>query len=154
MDTIHLDDLDRAIVKELSRNGRMSNKELAARLGTPPSTCHLRLRRLETSGVIVGYRAETDPAASGQTVEALIFIASVTHARDQVPQLLPHLATIPGVRQVYFIGGDHDFVLHVACESVPALRDLIREHIAADPRLGSTRTQIVFDRAEGSAPLG
>ena len=82
-------DGDRRILHELSRDGRLSNKELAARVGLPPSTCHGRVRLLEDAGVIRGYRAVVDPQAAGAAISALVSVAVLDHARSQVTDLVP-----------------------------------------------------------------
>ncbi|WP_146077922.1 Lrp/AsnC family transcriptional regulator [Pseudoclavibacter sp. AY1F1] len=145
---------DRLILTELSKDGKLTNRELASRVGLARSTCHGRVRALEAAGVIRGYHAEIDSVSTGTSVEALVSVGMLATVRSQVTQVMPRLRAIPGVQRVYLVGGDYDFLLHVACASVPALRDLIRIHLTADGSFGSTRTQIVFERMEGGAPLG
>ncbi|MFJ4165223.1 Lrp/AsnC family transcriptional regulator [Microbacterium sp. NPDC089698] len=152
-DGIRLTPTDRRILDELTRDGRLSNKELAARVGLPRSTCHGRVRALEEAGVIRGYHAELDPVAAGAGVEALIMVAVKEDARDQVPAITARLRTIPGVQRVYLIGGVHDLVIHVACESVPGLRDFLRTHLGSVPALGQTQTQIIFEQHPGVAVI-
>ena len=155
MNAIRLTSTDRRILDELSRDGRLSNKELAARVGLPRSTCHGRVRALEEAGVIRGYHAEVDPVAAGAGVEALILVAVREGMRDRVPEITERIRRIPGVQRVYLIGGVHDLVIHVASGSVPALRDFLRTHLGSDPSLGQTQTLQVAhhasDRCRGSA---
>ncbi|GAB6856747.1 Lrp/AsnC family transcriptional regulator [Microbacterium xylanilyticum] len=150
---IRLTPTDRRILDELARDGRLSNKELAARVGLPRSTCHGRVRALEDAGVIRGYHAELDPVAAGAGVEALILVAVKDDARDHVPSITARLRDVPGVQRVFLIGGVHDLVIHVACESVPALRDFLRAHLGSDPALGQTQTQLIFEQHPGAAVI-
>jgi len=150
---IQLTEADRKILQELSRDGRLSNKDLAERVGLPRSTCHGRVRALEEAGAIRGYRADIDPEAAGAGVEAMIFVGVLSHVRNRLPLIAARLRSAPGVQHVFVIGGDHDFVLHVACRSVPALRDFISLHLGSDPDLGPTRTQIIFEHHAGSSPV-
>ena len=150
---IRLTPTDRRILDELTRDGRLSNKELAARVGLPRSTCHGRVRALEEAGVIQGYHAEIDPVAAGAGVEALILVAVKDDARDHVPAITARLRDVPGVQRVFLIGGVHDLVIHVACESVSALRDFLRAHLGSDPSLGQTQTQLIFEQHAGDAVL-
>lgn len=152
-DRIRLTSTDRRILDELSRDGRLSNKELAARVGLARSTCHDRLRALEEAGVIRGYHAELDPIAAGAGVEALIMVAVKEDARDQVPAIAARLRALPGVQRVYLIGGVHDLVIHVACDSVPGLRDFLRTHLGAMPALGQTQTQLIFEQHRGASAI-
>ncbi|MDN5795414.1 MAG: Lrp/AsnC family transcriptional regulator [Intrasporangium sp.] len=87
------------------------------------------MRLLEQRGVIRGYCAEIDPDVTGASAHALIQVRVQGNRRDQVTRLSETFRHIPGVQQVFLIGGDKDLMLHVACASVPALRDLISEHL-------------------------
>lgn len=153
MEPLQLSDTDRRIVAALAQYGRIPYKELAAEVGIPTSTCHGRVRALEERGVIRGYRADIDPEAIGQNVGALIMLSVHNHQRDRVPELTKELRRIPGVQQVFLIGGDKDMVVHVACESVQALRTLIADHIGSNSALAQTHTQIVFEHSPGLAPV-
>lgn len=154
MKDIQLSQTDRQILNALANNGRMPYKELAALVGLPVSTCHGRVRALEDAGVIRGYRADIAPSAAGAEIHALISITVRGSHRDSVPAVTEKLRGIPGVQTVYLIGGDRDLVMHVACATVGALRDLIAEHLGSDPTLDQTRTQIVFDHVRGTRPAG
>ncbi|MDL9981316.1 Lrp/AsnC family transcriptional regulator [Microbacterium sp. ASV49] len=150
---IQLTASDRRILEELTRDGRLSNKELAARVGLPASTCHGRVRALEDAGIIRGYHAEIDPVAAGASVEALILVGVHDAVRDRLPRVTERLRRLPGVQRVFLIGGEQDLVLHVACASVPALRDFIREHLGSDRDLGRTQTQLIFEQHPGAAVI-
>ncbi|MET8299507.1 Lrp/AsnC family transcriptional regulator, partial [Streptomyces sp. NPDC005180] len=69
-----MDEIDRAILRELQDDGRLSNQELAQRVGLTPSPCMRRVRQLEQDGVIQGYRAVIDPDAVGRAFEVLVSI--------------------------------------------------------------------------------
>lgn len=153
MNGIQLTATDRLILEELARDGRLSNKELSERVGMPRSSCHGRVRALEDAGIIRGYHADIDPVAAGASVEALISVGVHDNVRSHLPGITHRLHNLPGVQRVFLIGGDHDFVVHVACESVPALRDFIRIHLGSDPDLGRTRTQIIFEQLAGAAMI-
>ncbi|MCS3443912.1 Lrp/AsnC family transcriptional regulator [Microbacterium phyllosphaerae] len=150
--TFTMTDADRRILRELSQDGRLSNKELAVRVGLAPSTCHGRVRMLEDAGVIRGYRAVVDAQAAGAAISALISVAVLNHARSQVTEIVPLLQGVPGVQQVFLLGGDRDIVVHVAMADVPSLREFIRVHIGSHPDLGQSQTQLIFEHAIGGAP--
>lgn len=150
--TMTLNDSDRRILRALAADGRLSNKELADRVGLAPSTCHGRVRALEDAGVIRGYRAVVDPVAAGAAINALISVAVLDHARSQVTELVPMLRRAPGVQQVFLLGGDRDIVLHVATADVASLREFIRVHIGSHADLGQSQTQLIFEHAAGEAP--
>lgn len=150
--TMTLSESDRGILRALAADGRLSNKELADRVGLAPSTCHGRVRALEDAGIIRGYRAVVDPVAAGAAINALISVAVLDHARSQVTELVPVLRRASGVQQVFLLGGDRDIVLHVATADVASLREFIRVHIGSHPDLGQSQTQLVFEHAVGEAP--
>lgn len=152
MNDVQLSEIDRRILRELSIDARIPYKDLAARVGLPVSTCHGRVRALEQAEVIRGYRADIDPAAAGLGVEALISVTVSGRHRGEVPAIADRLRAIPGVQRVFLIGGDRDVVVHVACESVPALREFLATHLGADPALEHTRTSLVFEQLRGSSP--
>lgn len=153
MNAIQLTDIDRRIVTTLAERGQLPYKELADQVGIPVSTCHGRVRALEERGVIRGYRVDIDPDALGLSVSALILVRVQGHQRDRVPDIAGELRRIPGVQQVFLIGGERDMVVHVACENVPALRNLLAEHFGSNAALAQTQTQIVFDHLSGLAPV-
>ena len=152
MNDFQLTDVDRRILHELSVNGRIPYKELSARTGVPMSTCHGRVRALENARVIRGYRADIDPAAAGLGVEALISVSVNGRHRKDVPAITEQFRAIPGVQSVFLIGGDRDLIMHVACESVPALRDLLSRHLGTNQALEQTHTNLVFEHLPGLAP--
>src|SRR5690606_39570539 len=94
-----LDAVDRTILSELSRNGRLSNTELAARAGIAESTCLKRVRALQASGVIVGFHAEISPAAIGLHLEALITIRLHAHARGDLRRFQAYLEDLPATQR-------------------------------------------------------
>ncbi|MGO3148007.1 MAG: Lrp/AsnC family transcriptional regulator [Leucobacter sp.] len=153
MNHFQLDESDRLIIRELTQDGRIPYKELAARTGLPVSTCHGRVRALEKAGIIRGYRAEIEPVAAGADVQALISLTVRGTHRNIVPDVAAELARIPGVQSVFLLGGDRDIVAHVACASVTDLRQLIQSHLGAHPALDQTHTQIVFEHIRGTRPL-
>lgn len=145
-----LDGTDLAIVRELERNGRIPNSELAARVGIAESTCHKRVRALVASGVITGFRAEVLPAALGLHLEALISIRLHAHARGDLRSFQSYLEELPSTQRVYFVAGDRDFLLHVAVRDAVALRELVSDTISLRPEVAATNTSLIFDHAPRS----
>lgn len=148
-----LDAVDRTILSELSRNGRLSNTELAARAGIAESTCLKRVRALQASGVIVGFHAEISPAAIGLHLEALITIRLHAHARGDLRRFQVYLEELPATQRVYFLAGDRDFLVHVAVPDAGALRELVSDTLSLRPEVASTSTSLIFAQASGSRGL-
>ncbi|MFD5224127.1 Lrp/AsnC family transcriptional regulator [Microbacterium sp. NPDC058342] len=148
-----LDALDRTLLSELSRNGRISNSELAARAGIAESTCLKRVRALQANGVIVGFHAEISPAAIGLNLEALIAIRLHAHARGDLRRFQAYLEDLPATQRVYFLAGDRDFLVHVAVPDAGALRELVSDTLSLQPEVASTSTSLIFAQAAGSRGL-
>ena len=144
-----LDAVDLALVHELERDGRLTNSELASRVGIAESTCHKRVRALVATGVIRGFHAEVDPAALGLHLEALISIRLHAHARGDLRRFQAYLERLPATRHVYFVAGDRDFLLHVAVRDSQGLRELVSDTISVREEVAATNTSLIFDHASG-----
>lgn len=148
-----LDAVDRILLHELSRNGRISNTELAAIAGIAESTCLKRVRALQANGVIVGFHAEIPPAALGLHLEALITIRLHAHARGDLRRFQTYLEGLSATQRVYFLAGDRDFLVHVAVPDAGALRELVSDTISLQPEVASTSTSLIFAQAAGPRGL-
>ena len=145
-----LDATDRRIVAELMADGRLTNAALAARVGVAESTCIHRVRGLRESGVITGFHAEVDLARLGLPLQAVVKVRLGSHNRDLVNSFHAILADIPGALRIFHVGGEDDYLVHVAVGSAQELRDLVLEHINVHPAVRHTETQLVFEEIAGS----
>ena len=146
-----MDITDQRILAELQKDGRLTVTELAERIGLSVSPCHRRVRALEQSGAIRGYRAELDPAALGLKFSALVFITLRDGDRRAVDAFEHAVAEVPQVLQAQRLFGDPDYLLHVITRDLAAFRQLYDEHLSALPgvqRLTSTLVMkdVVIDR--------
>jgi len=147
-----MDDVDRNILAELQADGRLTLTELAARVRLSVSPCHRRLRELERSGTIRGYRALVDPAAVGQSFAAVVFVTMRQGDRETVARFEKAVADIPSVVQAQRLFGEPDYLLRVACEDLAAYQRLYDERLGALPgvqRLTSTLVmkEVVLEHA-------
>ncbi|WP_240739775.1 Lrp/AsnC ligand binding domain-containing protein [Leucobacter triazinivorans] len=85
----------------------------------------------------------------GQQIGALILVRVQGHQRNRVPEIAEEVRRIPGVQQLFLVGGERDLVVHVACESIPAMRAIISDHFGSNPALAQTQTQIIFEHLSG-----
>ena len=109
-----VDRLDRAIIDQLCRNGRLTNTELADRVGLTPSPCLRRVRRLEEAGVITGYHARVDPVAAGRGFQVVVFADLAATDRGSVQRFEERVASfdeVVGVRRMF---GSPDYLIDVA----------------------------------------
>jgi DNA-binding Lrp family transcriptional regulator len=143
-----LDSVDRALLRELQKDARQTNKALAEAVGVAPSTCLERIRELRGRGVITGFRAEVDPAAIGRPMEAILSVQQRGAHRVGAEALLAEGAGLPETVRVMALTGTTDFIIHVAVRDMNHLRDLVWGLIER-PEVGRVQSSLVFARAEG-----
>jgi DNA-binding Lrp family transcriptional regulator len=146
-----MDKIDRKILALLQEDGRLTITELAAKVGLSVSPCHRRLRELERSGTIRGYRAVVDPSALGLTFQALLFVTMRQEDRDTLLGFEEAVARVPNVIQAQRLFGDPDYLLRIVTADLAAYQQLEDDILATLPgvqRLNSTLVmkQIVNDR--------
>lgn len=147
---LRLDELDERILTELMRDARLSNTALAARLHVAPSTTHARVKALRDAGVIRSSHVEIDFARLGMSVQGLVSVRLRAQARPQIKSYAAKVAQLPNVVSVFFMGGQVDFLIHIACTSTAQLREFVANHLSMDPVVASTETNIVFDHLIGA----
>jgi DNA-binding Lrp family transcriptional regulator len=154
MDSQHLalDEVDRALVRELSRNARASGAALASAVGIAESTVSARIRRLQSSGDIRGYHVDLDFNRLAP-MQALISVRLTRHAKGEVDRFREAAPTWPGVRALFHMAGADDYLLHVAANSASDLRDFVLRYLAAHPAVKRTQTNLIFEHVEGTGWL-
>jgi DNA-binding Lrp family transcriptional regulator len=150
---VDLDEVDRRILLTLHADARISNSALAEVVGIAPSTCHVRLRRLQDLGVIRGFYADIDPAAIGLTLQAMISVSLQSNARGKIRNFIQQIRGKPQVMDVYFLAGAEDFILHVAARDTDDLRSFVVENLNSDADVAGTQTSLIFEHLRGASPL-
>ncbi len=145
-----LDPIDRQLLTLLEADGRMPNNAIAEQVGIAPSTCLTRIRRLREIGAIRGFHADVDPAWIGRPIQAMIAVRIRSHAREAIGKFAESLAGIPAVRDVYFVSGSYDFLLHVATADVDDLRSVITERLSSTGLIAGSETYLIFEHRRGS----
>lgn len=140
-----LDRTDRAILALLQKNARLSNKELAARVGLAPSSCLARVQRLSKEGVLRGFHAFVAPDALGIGLQALIAVKLKQHSREKVRAFMRHLIALPEVVALYHVTGAMDFQVHVAVRGTDHLRDLALDAFTIRAEVESIQTALLFE---------
>ncbi|MGY5050326.1 Lrp/AsnC family transcriptional regulator [Streptomyces sp. 900105755] len=148
-----MDDVDRKILAELQQDGRLTVTELAGRVRLSVSPCHRRLRELERSGAISGYRAVVDPAAVGLTFEALVFVSMRQEDRDTIADFERALAEIPHVLDAQRLFGEPDYLLRVATADLAAFQRLYDERLATLPGVQRLTSTLVMKHVVRDRPL-
>jgi len=138
----HVDSVDRAILRALAADGRMTVTELAERVNVSRANAYARLDRLTGAGVITGYQARIEPRAIGLEVAALIFL---TIEQGEWREVRSRLLEIPEVEFVAFATGDFDFIVLVRAAHTEELRDVVLERFLALPGIRKTQTVLLLD---------
>jgi DNA-binding Lrp family transcriptional regulator len=150
---VDVDSVDRRILGLLHADARMTNSALAEELDIAPSTCHGRVRRLVEAGVIRGFYADIDPAAVGLPLQAMISVSLQSNSRGKIREFIQQIRRRPQVRDVYFLAGADDFILHVAARDTEDLRSFVVENLNADADVAGTQTSLIFEHLRGAAPI-
>jgi DNA-binding Lrp family transcriptional regulator len=145
LQAIELDEVDREIVRILSENARITNADLAAKVGIAQSTCITRVRSLMASGVISKFTAQVEPAALGLSTQVLISVTLRAGARAHLSDFMNEMRALPEVVQVFFLGGSEDFIVHLAVKDSDAVREFVLENLSSNATVASTRTNLVFE---------
>jgi DNA-binding Lrp family transcriptional regulator len=146
---IELDSVDRALLSELQKDARQTNKALAAKVGVSPSTCLERVRELRARGVIRAFRADVDPAAVGRPMEAILSIQQrPAQGRGAIETLLEHVKKAPETRRVMALTGTTDFIIHVAVRDMDHLRDVVWK-LTERREVARLQSSLIFAHEEG-----
>lgn len=148
-----MDAIDRKILAELQQDGRLTITDLAARVQLSVSPCHRRLRDLERSGAIQGYRAVLDREALGLGFEAVVFISMQQADRATIAAFESAVAEIPNVIEAQRLFGDPDFLLRVVSRDLPSFQQLLDDRIASLPGVQRTRSTMVMKHVVRDRPL-
>jgi len=139
-----VDTIDRQTLKALQQDGRKKNSELAKEVGLAPSTMLDRVKKLETKGIVKGYRAVVDPEKLGLKAQGFACISLDRHREKDIKLLENEINKIPNVRACYHITGRFDYLLHVVAPDLGDLGNLIKEKLATIPGMGKIETFIVY----------
>jgi DNA-binding Lrp family transcriptional regulator len=150
---MHMDEVDRRILAELQEQGCLTITELADRVRLTPAPCHRRLRELERSGVITGYRAVLDPAAIGLGFEALVSVTLDRGDAGTVAAFEAALAAVPQVRHAERLFGDPDYLLRAVAPDLSDYATLRDQELATLPGVQRLTSTIVMKRIVDNRPL-
>ena len=132
--------------------GRLTNQELAHRVGLTPSPCLRRVRQLEQDGVISGYRAVVDPAAIGRGFEVLVSV-EVRRDRETVRAFEAALQDLPEVIEAYRLFGSPGCLLRIAVADAVAYEQVWIDQLTALPGVLEVNSQIIMKRVKASQVL-
>jgi DNA-binding Lrp family transcriptional regulator len=145
---LSLDATDWRILRELQANGRISNVDLAARVGLTPPPCLRRVRALEQAGIIAGFHAAFDEKAIGFDVVAFAMVGLYSQAEAELRAFENRLLTWPIVREAHMLSGETDYLLKCVAPDLPAFQEFILKELTATPNVASVKTTTTIRRAK------
>jgi Lrp/AsnC family leucine-responsive transcriptional regulator len=149
-----LDRYDRWILTELQKDGRIRNQDLAERIGLSPSPCLRRVRTLEESGIIAGYRAMLDAERLGLSLMALIHISMDRHTPERFANFDKVVAEIPEVMECLLITGQEaDYQLKVMVKDLDAFQTLLLDRITRIEGVSGVHSSFVLRRVVNKTAL-
>ncbi|WP_116134904.1 Lrp/AsnC family transcriptional regulator [Tropicimonas sp. IMCC34043] len=143
-----LDPIDRHILAELQADGRMTNVELARRVGISAPPCLRRVRTLEESGFIRGYHADVNPRELGFEVQVFAMVGLSSQAEADLSAFEQKCREWPLVRECHMLNGEIDFILKCVAPDLSTFQTFLTEELTAAPKVASVKTSLVIRGAK------
>ncbi len=151
--TIDLDETDLRILRELQSNGRLTNVELAARVGLSPSPCLARVKALERSGVIDRYVALVKPEALGLGIFVFIQVRLERQVEAALERFEARMLSFENVMECYLMTGDSDYLVRLVVPDMESLQRFITKELATIPGVASIRSSIALKQVKSKTAL-
>ncbi len=148
MPNTKLDPIDRMILAELQADGRMTNVELARRVGISAPPCLRRVRTLEEAGYIRGYHAEVDARKLGFEVQVFAMVGLVSQAESDLSAFEARCQGWPLVRECHMLNGEVDFILKCTAPDLSTFQTFLTEELTAAENVASVKTSLVIRHAK------
>ncbi|MFC0811194.1 Lrp/AsnC family transcriptional regulator [Paracoccus panacisoli] len=143
-----LDDIDRQILAELQADGRMTNVELARRVGISAPPCLRRVRTLEEQGYIRGYHAEVDARELGFEVQVFAMVRLVSQSERDLSAFEDRARSWSLVRECHMLNGEIDFILKCVAPDLPTFQRFLTQELTAADNVASVKTSLVIRGAK------
>jgi Lrp/AsnC family transcriptional regulator, leucine-responsive regulatory protein len=148
-----VEEQDRRLLRELQENGRISNQELADRVGMSPSACWRRVRALEETGALRGYRGLVDPRAARLSFHAVVHVTLTRHDHGHVETFIREVGQRREVLDCFATTGEADYHLRVLCADLEAYNRFLEDFLFRLPGIAMVRTNLVLREIKQGAPL-
>ena len=147
------DRIDRQILAHLQQDGRMTNVELAERVGLTAPPCLRRVRALEEAGVIRGYHADLDPASLGFPITVFAMVSLRSQAEHDLAAFEAHVAEIPEIRECHMLNGEIDFILKIVASDLKSFQEILTTHLTPAPNVASVKTSLTIRTAKSTSGI-
>ena len=148
-----LDSKDKHLLEELQANSRITNAELAKRIGLSPSSTLERVKKLEVSGFIEKYITLLNPRKAGYSCFTFVEVKLTRHGETPVEDFISSIAHIPEVLECHHITGEADFLLKVATKDIPTYEELILHQLSALTNVQTMKTSVVLSTFKSETKL-
>ena len=150
-----LDSIDRRLLAELQAEGRVTNVELAQRVGLTAPPCLRRVRALEEAGVIRGYHADLDASKLGFAITVFAMVSLKSQAEEDLRGFEDHVKTLPEVRECHMLNGEIDFILKIDSKDQQSFQEFLTSKLTPAPNVASVKTSLTIrtSKQEPGVPL-
>jgi DNA-binding Lrp family transcriptional regulator len=152
-DSVNLDGFDLKILAALQLDGRLTNQELADRVGLSPSQCSRRRSSLEDSGVVMGYRADLDPEKLGLGLTVFTHVSLAAHNPDNARRFAELVRRLEFALEAHALTGDSDYLVKMIVPDLKALSTVINEQLLPHESVANVRTAVVLDTLKNDARM-
>jgi len=145
-----IDRIDRNILVELQKNGRLSNVELSKRVGLSPTPCLERVKRLEKEDYIMGYHASLNPQKLDAALLVIVEITLTKTSPDVFDDFSKAVHDLDVIQECHLVSGDFDFLLKTRVKDMLAYRELLGDTLLRLPAVSESRTYVVMEEVKSS----
>jgi DNA-binding Lrp family transcriptional regulator len=138
------DQIDRRILSELQDDGRMTNVDLAAKVGLTAPPCLRRVRTLEESGAIQGYHAALNPGQLGYTITVFAMVSLKSQAETDLREFEEHVAGLAPVRECHMLNGEIDFILKIVARDLSEFQSFLTTSLTTAPHVAGVKTSLTI----------
>jgi DNA-binding Lrp family transcriptional regulator len=144
----NLDEIDMKLLSELQDNGRITNVELADKVGLTAPPCLRRMRTLEQSGVIKSYHANVNASKMGYTITVFAMVSLKSQAEEDLQAFEAHVRALPNVRECHMLNGEIDFILKIVARDLQSFQELLTSQLTSAPNVSSVKTSLTIRTAK------
>ena len=139
-----LDKIDRRLLAELQAEGRVTNVDLARRVGLTAPPCLRRVRALEEEGVIRGYHADLDASKLGFAITVFAMVSLRSQAEEDLKAFEDHIAGLDEVRECHMLNGEIDFILKIVSKDLQSFQEFLTSKLTPAPNVASVKTSLTI----------